>query len=52
MKSYLDNLKTTIFGAVAGLPLIIEGIVSKDWNKLLEGIGILLVGIYAKDAGK
>lgn len=52
MKSYLDNLKTTIFGAVAGLPLIIEGIVSKDWNKLLEGIGIFLVGIYAKDAGK
>lgn len=50
MKEYLNNLKTTLFGAVAGLPLLIEGLLSKDWSKALEGLGILLIGIFAKDA--
>ena len=50
MKAYFENLKTTLFGAVAGLPLIIEGLMSKDYSKALEGLGILLIGIFAKDA--
>jgi hypothetical protein len=50
MKEYFQNLKTTLFGAVAGLPLIIEGILTKNWEKALEGLGILLIGIFAKDA--
>ena len=50
MKEYFLNLKTTLFGAVAGLPLIIEGILTKNWEKALEGLGILLIGIFAKDA--
>ena len=50
MKEYLSNLKTTFFGAVAGLPLIIEGLATKNWEKALEGLGILLIGIFAKDA--
>ncbi len=50
MKDYFQNLKTTLFGAVAGLPLIIEGILTKNWEKALEGLGILLIGIFAKDA--
>jgi hypothetical protein len=50
MKEYLQNFKTTIFGAVAGLPLIIEGITTNNWEKALEGLGILLIGIFAKDA--
>jgi hypothetical protein len=52
MKEYLSNLKTTLFGAVAGLPLLVEGLLSKDWSKALEGLGILLVGIFAKDIEK
>jgi hypothetical protein len=50
MKEYLSNLKTTIFGAIAGLPLILEGVATKNWEKVLEGLGILLIGIFAKDA--
>jgi hypothetical protein len=50
MKEYYQNLKTTLFGAVAGLPIIIEGILTKNWEKALEGLGILLIGIFAKDA--
>ncbi len=50
MKSYLENLKTTLFGAVAGLPMIFKGLESGDWQAVLAGIGALLVGIFAKDA--
>jgi hypothetical protein len=49
MKEYLQNLKTTIFGAVAGLPILIEGLTSKNWERVLEGLGIILIGIFAKD---
>ncbi len=50
MKEYFQNLKTTIFGAIAGLPILIEGLISQNWERALEGLGILLVGIFAKDA--
>jgi hypothetical protein len=49
MKRFFNNIKTTMFGAVAGLPLLIEGIGSKDIAKILGGIGTLLVGFFAKD---
>jgi hypothetical protein len=50
MKEYLQNIKTTLFGAIAGLPLLLEGITTKNWERALEGLGILLIGIFAKDA--
>jgi hypothetical protein len=50
MKEYFQNLKTTIFGAVAGLPILLEGLASKNWERVLEGLGIILIGIFAKDA--
>lgn len=50
MKQLFENIKTSLFGAVAGLPLLVEGVLSKDWHKALEGLGILLIGIFAKDA--
>jgi len=49
MRRFLNNIKTTVFGAVAGLPLLVDGIVSKDIAKILGGIGTLLVGLFAKD---
>jgi hypothetical protein len=52
MQSWLENLKTTLFGAVAGLPVIFEGAQSGDWKMVLAGIGMLLVGIFAKDGDK
>jgi hypothetical protein len=50
MKQLFENIKTSLFGAVAGLPILVEGVLSKDWQKALEGLGILLIGIFAKDA--
>jgi len=50
MKRFISNLKTTIFGAVAGLPVLVEGVLTKDVSKILAGAGMLLVGIFAKDA--
>lgn len=50
MKSIFRNIKTSLFGAVAGLPLIVEGVVSKDWGKIATGLGTLLIGLFAKDS--
>lgn len=50
MKKILSNLKTSIFGAVAGLPIIAEGIQQKNVVQIISGLGALLVGLLAKDA--
>ncbi len=50
MKKILLNLKTSIFGAVAGLPIIAEGIQQKNVVQIISGLGALLVGLLAKDA--
>lgn len=50
MKEYFQNIKTTLFGAVAGLPVLLEGLASHNWERALEGLGLLLIGIFAKDA--
>jgi hypothetical protein len=52
MKEMLENLKTSLFGAVAGLPMIYEGAMANDWKMVLAGLGMLLVGIFASDAKK
>lgn len=49
MKKILKNIKTTIFGAIAGLPQIFEGIAEKDFAKLIVGVGTLAIGLFAKD---
>ena len=51
MKQILRNWKTTGAGCVA-LPIIITGILEKNIMKVLEGLGILLVGVNAKDNNK
>jgi hypothetical protein len=50
MKKILKNLKTSVFGAVAGLPMIADGIANKNIIQIVSGIGALLVGLLAKDA--
>ena len=49
MKKFFNNIKTTLFGAVAGLPILIDGIGTKDFTKIFSGIGAILVGLFAKD---
>jgi hypothetical protein len=52
MKQMMENVKTSLFGAVAGLPVIWEGAIANDWKMVLAGLGMLLVGIFASDAKK
>jgi hypothetical protein len=52
MKQMMENVKTSLFGAVAGLPMIWEGAMANDWKMVLAGLGMLLVGIFASDAKK
>ena len=50
MKQLVDNVKTSVFGSVAGLPIIWQGAEAGDWKMILAGIGMFLVGIFASDA--
>ena len=50
MKKFKLNLKTTLAGILAGAPILINGILEKDVQKIVEGAGIILVGFFAKDA--
>ena len=49
MKKILSNIKTSVFGAIAGLPQIIEGIAQRDFSKIIVGTATLAVGLFAKD---
>jgi hypothetical protein len=46
------NWRTTGAGCVGGLPLLVEGITAKDWGKAAYGLGLILVGFFAKDSSK
>lgn len=49
MKRILQNIKTSVFGAIAGLPQIVEGIADRDISKVIVGVATLAVGLFAKD---
>jgi uncharacterized membrane protein len=49
MKKVLKNIKTTIFGAFAGLPILVEGIAHKNFIQIITGASIFLTGLFAKD---
>ena len=49
MKKLLKNIKTTLFGSIAGLPAICEGIQQHNVMHILAGVGALLLGLFAKD---
>jgi hypothetical protein len=50
MKRILKNFKTSIAGSIAGLPVIIEGINQGNIIQIISGIGMLIVGLLAKDS--
>ena len=53
MKKILENalksIFTTIAGSVAGVAEIQTGITENDTTKIIIGIGIMIVGIFAKE---
>lgn len=47
----MKNWKTTLFGGVPGLGIIIEGVITQNWSNVAMGVGLLLTAIFANDAG-
>ncbi len=48
----MKNWRTTLFGFAAALPGLLTGIASGDWAQIGTAVGILVTGLFAKDAGK
>ncbi len=49
--SIFKNWITSLFGAIAGLPQIVEGLMAKpkDWAKVYYGLTLLIAFLSAKD---
>jgi len=43
------NRKTSTAGALAGIPVIIQGVSNRDWALALAGLGMVLTGLFASD---
>jgi len=46
----MKNWMTSAGGLTVGLPMIIDGISTKNWMMVLAGIGAILTGLAAKDS--
>jgi hypothetical protein len=49
MKRLINNIKTTLFGSITGVTLIVDGVGKKDWALVLAGLGAFLTGLFSKD---
>lgn len=49
MRHILKNIKTSFFGSIAGLPLVIDGLAKKDPAMIISGVATLVLGLMAKD---
>lgn len=49
LSNALGSLITSIAGSVAGVAEIHEGVATKDASKIIVGIGILIIGLLAKE---
>lgn len=45
----LNNFITTIAGSVSGIGEIQQGIAENDTTKIIIGIGLIILGIFAKE---
>ena len=45
----LHNLWTSISGSVAGIAQISEGVQTNDSSKIITGIGLILLGLFATE---
>ena len=45
----VHNLWTTIAGSVAGIAEIKQGVANGDTTQIILGIGVLLIGLLAKE---
>ena len=51
-KNVIGDLLTSILGSLAGLPVLIEGIQTKNTVKILEGAGLFLLGLVSNSEEK
>ena len=49
MRHILKNIKTSFFGSIAGLPLVVDGLAKKDAAMIISGVATLILGLMAKD---
>ena len=49
MRHILQNIKTSLLGAFAGIPQFIAGVKTGDFSLAVSGLGTFLLGIFAKD---
>lgn len=45
----LHNIWTSIAGSVAGIAEITTGVQTNDTNKIITGIGMILLGLFATE---
>ena len=52
VKKWVINWATSLLGSSAGGVLIIDGYTSqpKDWGKIISGVLMILLGLFAKDS--
>lgn len=52
VKRWVTNWATSLLGASAGGTLILEGLGSEpqDWGKVIQGVLLILLGLFAKDS--
>ncbi len=48
-KNLFSSPVTSTGGCVAGIPKIIEGVQTHNWLLVIEGLGLLLLGITASE---
>lgn len=47
LQNAIGDLLTSLLGTLAGLPQLIEGIQTHDGAKIIEGAGLLLLGLVS-----
>lgn len=50
MSKIKKNWKTSIAGICAGIPLIANGLINKDYNQVVQGISLVAMGFFSSDA--
>lgn len=52
VKKIKSSWKTTLLGALAGVPLLVQGIISNNPVTIAEGVCLIVGGVIAKDYDK
>ena len=49
LQNALESIFTTIAGSLAGIAEIRQGVTEGDTTQIIVGVGLLLLGIFAKE---